>query len=114
MIALGLAASAELETSPDVAALHTLAQTASADLKLAEALMGSPLGPDEPLDANLPHAFAFDASGQAFIARYVSPYQNAANLVTHTAHAHSVIADTTSYASGSVNWHCPTPATCAH
>ena len=71
MIALGLAASAELESSQDVVALHAWVQTAGADLKLAEALMGSPLGPDDPIDAHLPSTFVFDAASQAFIARYV-------------------------------------------
>lgn len=71
MIALGLAASAGLESSQDVVALHAWVQTASADLKLAEALMGSPLGPDDPIDAHLPSTFVFDAASQAFIARYV-------------------------------------------
>ena len=70
MIALDLAASAELESSQDVVALHAWVQTASADLKLAEALMGSPLGPDDPIDAHLPSTFVFDAASQAFIARY--------------------------------------------
>lgn len=70
MIALGLAASAELETSPDVAALHAWVQTAGADLKLAEAFLGVALGPDEPLDAQVPSLFVFDAAGQAFVTRY--------------------------------------------
>ena len=69
MVAIGLAASAGLEFSCEVTSLHAWVQTAAADLRLAEALSGSPLAPDETLMARLPGTCVFDASGQAFLAR---------------------------------------------
>lgn len=69
MIALGLAAAAELETSPDVAALHAWVQTAAANLQLVEAFWGSTLGPDEPLYTHLSSLFTFNGEGQAFVLR---------------------------------------------
>ena len=69
MVAIGLAASAELEFSREVTVLHAWIQTATADLRLIEALSGSPLASDEPLMARLPSTCVFDASGQAYLAR---------------------------------------------
>ena len=66
---MGLASAAGLVSSHQLACLQDWVQAANADLVLVEALLGSPLDPDQSVATALPGVFVYNSSGKPFLSR---------------------------------------------
>lgn len=66
---VGLANTAGLAGSTQVACLQDWVQAANADFLLVEALLGTPLDPHHSLATALPGIFVLDTSGKPFLSR---------------------------------------------